>query len=192
MHSPMEKIKRVKVPRVLKKPFTREDIELLREYAKDIRDRALIEFLLSTGVRIGELCLIDKKDVDFNNKKCVVFGKGQKERTVYFNDITLHYLKKYMAWRTDDNPALFMNLKGNGRLGKSGAERRIRALGNRAGVPKCHPHRFRRTMATNAINNGMPIEQVQVLLGHSSIDTTTIYAIVDSENVQASYRKYLN
>lgn len=193
LRNPMKKIKKFKTPQQIKLPFTEGEIEKLRTGANnDLRLRTLIEFLLSTGCRIGEVEKLNKEDIDFRNRECLVFGKGQKYRVVYINEVSEIYLKKYLASRTDDNPALFISEDGRKvRWAKSGMERRIRDLGKRIGV-KAHPHKFRRTMATKALKAGMPIEQIQVLLGHANLDTTQLYAIVDQEQVKFNHKKYIN
>lgn len=153
----------------------------------------MIDLLASTGMRVGELVKMNREDIDFHERQCVVFGKGNKEREVYFNARTKIHLKKYLDERTDDNPALFVSLtKPHTRLTISGVEVRLRNLGKRASLSKVHPHKFRRTLATMAIDKGMPIEQVQKLLGHVKIDTTLHYAMVNQTNVKMAHRKYLN
>lgn len=151
-----------------------------------------LDLLASTGMRVGELVNINIEDIDFENRECVVFGKGNKERPVYFDARTKIHLKNYLKSRTDDNPALFVSLdKPFNRLQISGVEIRLRNLGRRLGIHRVHPHKFRRTVATRAIDKGMPIEQVQSLLGHSQIDTTMHYAMVNQNNVKESHRKFV-
>ena len=170
-----------------------ESMEILRDSCQELRDIAMIDMLASTGMRVGELVKMNREDIDFHERQCVVFGKGNKEREVYFNARTKIHLKKYLDERTDDNPALFVSLaKPHTRLTISGVEVRLRNLGKRASLYKVHPHKFRRTLATMAIDKGMPIEQVQKLLGHVKIDTTLHYAMVNQANVKMAHRKYLN
>ena len=148
--------------------------------------------LASTGMRVGEMVLLNRNDIDFNERECVVFGKGNKERVVYFDARTKIHLKNYLQSRTDDNPALFVSLAlPYKRLLIGGVETRLREIGKRADIQKVHPHKFRRTLATRAIDKGMPIEQVQRLLGHVKIDTTMTYAMVNQTNVKNSHRKFI-
>lgn len=190
--SPVRRIHKVRTDALVKEVLTDENIEILRDSCHELRDVAMIDLLLSTGMRVGELVKINREDIDFQERQCVVFGKGNKEREVYFNARTKIHLKKYLDERTDDNPALFVSLnKPNSRLTISGVERRIRTIGERVNVSKVHPHKFRRTLATMAIDKGMPIEQVQKMLGHVKIDTTLHYAMVNQNNVKISHRKYL-
>ena len=164
----------------------------MRDNCSNTRDLAIIDILASTGMRVGELVNLNKDDIDFENRECIVFGKGSKERPVYFDARTKIHLKNYLDSRTDNNPALFISLlKPWNRLQISGIEIRLRELGRKLNIPKVHPHKFRRTLATKAINKGMPIEQVQQLLGHNKIDTTMQYAMVDQNNVKISHRKYI-
>lgn len=157
------------------------------------RDLAIIDILSSTGMRVGELVKLDRDDIDFENRECIVFGKGDKERKVYFDARTKIHLQRYLASRTDNNPALFVTLlKPYKRLQISGVEVRLRQLGKKLNIPKVHPHKFRRTLATRAIDKGMPIEQVQQLLGHQKIDTTLQYAMVNQNNVKLSHKKYIS
>ena len=167
-------------------------MEILRDSCTEIRDIAMIDLLASTGIRVGELVKINREDIDFQERQCIVFGKGNKEREVYFNARTKIHLKRYLEQRTDSNPALFVGLLSPyTRLSISGVESRLRLLGKRANIIKVHPHKFRRTLATMAIDKGMPIEQVQKLLGHVKIDTTLHYAMVNQTNVKLAHRKYL-
>lgn len=190
--SPIRRIHKVKTPTRTKDVLSDEDLETLRDACSGHRDLAIIDILTSTGIRVGELVGLNIADVDLQNRECVVIGKGNKQRFAYFDARTKLHLQKYLQERTDDNPALFVALKNNGsRLTISGVEERLRSLGRRAGVGRVHPHKFRRTLATHAIDKGMPIEQVQKLLGHARIDTTMHYALVNQDNVKASHRKYL-
>lgn len=190
--NPVRRIHKIKAAKVVKETYSQETMQLLRDNCKTIRDLAIIDFLSSTGVRIGELVKLNITDIDFNNKECIVFGKGSKERRVYFDSSTKLHLLAYINERNDDNEALFVSLlKPFNRLEISGVEIMLRNLGKKLGIKKVHPHKFRRTMATNAIDKGMPVEQVQKLLGHSKIDTTMQYAMVDQNNVKISYRKFI-
>lgn len=172
--------------------YTDEAMETMRDQCGCLRDLAMIDLLASTGMRVGELVRLNRDDIDFENRECVVFGKGSKERPVYFDARTKIHLKNYLDSRLDDNPALFASLLSPyDRLEISGVEVRLRKLGRRLGIPKVHPHKFRRTLATRAIDKGMPIEQVQQLLGHAKIDTTMQYAMVSQNNVKISHRKFI-
>ena len=172
--------------------LTDENIEILRDSCIELRDVAMIDLLSSTGMRVGELVKMNRDDIDFQERQCVVFGKGNKEREVYFNARAKIHLKKYLNSRNDDNPALFVSLKSpHRRLTISGVEVRLRKIGRIANIAKVHPHKFRRSLATMAIDKGMPIEQVQRLLGHVKIDTTLRYAMVNQTNVKMAHRKYL-
>lgn len=190
--SPVRRIKKVKIGKKVKETYSDEMIELLREHTSNIRDLCIIDFLFSTGVRVGELVKLDKKDIDFEKRECVVNGKGNKQRKVYFDATTKIHIQKYLDSREDDCPALFCSLQAPyDRLQISGVEIALRKIGKSAGIEKVHPHKFRRTLATKAIDKGMPIEQVQRMLGHSQIDTTLEYAMVDDSNVKLSHRKFL-
>ncbi|HEL0548206.1 TPA: tyrosine-type recombinase/integrase [Streptococcus equi subsp. zooepidemicus] len=190
--SPVRRIHKVKSCKTVKETYTDEDLELMRDECDGIRDLAIIDILASTGMRVGELVKLNKKDIDFQNRECIVLGKGNKQRKVYFDARTKLHLQKYIDSRTDDNEALFVSLqKPHNRLQISGVEIRLRELGAKLNIDKVHPHRFRRTLATAAIDKGMPIEQVQKLLGHQSIDTTLQYSMVSQNNVKESHRKYI-
>lgn len=190
--SPVRRIHKVKTDSLVKEVLSDEQLEQLRDSCTTKRDLAIIDFLSSTGIRVGELVKLNREDIDFHERQCVVFGKGNKERVVYFNARTKLHLQQYLNGRTDDNPALFVSLHSpHTRLTISGVEVRIRKLGHTLSMPKVHPHKFRRTLATMAIDKGMPIEQVQRLLGHVRIDTTLHYAIVNQNNVKLAHKKYL-
>ncbi len=192
LKSPVRRIHKIKSAKTVKETYTDEALERMRDNCGNLRDLAIIDMLASTGMRVGELVGLNIADVDFENRECVVFGKGSKERPVYFDARTKIHLRNYLETRTDENPALFVSLlKPNERLKISGVEIRLRNLGRMLGITKVHPHKFRRTLATRAIDKGMPIEQVQKLLGHSKIDTTMQYAMVDQNNVKISHRKYI-
>lgn len=192
LKSPMKRIHKIKTDKIIKETYSDETLELLRDNCNCLRDLAIIDILASTGMRVGELVKLNINDIDFENRECVVFGKGNKERPVYFDARTKIHLKNYLNSRTDSNQALFVSLdEPHERLNISGIEIRLRQLGRRLGISKVHPHKFRRTVATKAIDKGMPIEQVQSLLGHSQIDTTMHYAMVNQNNVKESHRKYV-
>lgn len=191
--SPVRRIHKVRTDILVKEVLSDENIENLRDSCKESRDLAMIDLLLSTGVRVGELVKINRADIDFQERQCKVFGKGNKEREVYFNARTKIHLQRYLESRTDDNPALFVTLsKPHTRLTISGVEVRLRKMGKVVHIDKVHPHKFRRTLATMAIDRGMPIEQVQKLLGHVRIDTTLHYAMVNQQNVKIAHRKFIN
>lgn len=192
LKSPVRRIHKVKTGRLVKDTLSDEQLEILRDTCTEIRDLAMIELLTSSGMRVGELVKINRKDVNFHERQIVVFGKGNSEREVYFDARTKIHLRQYLEMRTDDNKALFVSLsKPNGRLSIGGVEMRLRTLGKKAQIDKVHPHKFRRTLATMAIDKGMPIEQVQKLLGHMKIDTTMHYAMVNQTNVKNSHRKFI-
>lgn len=190
--SPVRRIHKVKTAKVVKDTYTDEALELMRDNCTTERDLALIDLLASSGMRVGELVTLNREDINFNERECVVIGKGNKERLVYFDARTKIHLQNYLDHRTDGNPALFVTLKAPyHRLMIGGVETRLRELGKRLNISKVHPHKFRRTMATTAIDKGMPIEQVQQLLGHQKIDTTMHYAMVKQQNVKLAHRKYI-
>ena len=192
LKSPMHRIHKIKTRQQVKETISDEAIEKLRDHCSCKRDLAMIDLLYSTGIRVGELVNLNVSDVDFEARECVVFGKGDKERRVYFDAKAKLHLQEYLASRSDSNPALFVTLDApNERLKISGVEIRIRNLGRSLNLEKIHPHKFRRTMATRAIDKGMPIEQVQKILGHSQIDTTMQYAMVNQSNVKTSHRRYM-
>lgn len=190
--SPVRRIHKVKTASKIKETYSDETLELMRDSCSEMRDLAMIDLLASTGMRVGEMVLLNRDDVDFTERECVVFGKGNKERMVYFYARTKLHLQAYLESRCDDNPALIVSLKAPfNRLSIGGVESRLRELGRRLGVPKVHPHKFRRTLATMAIDKGMPIEQLQQLLGHKRIDTTLQYAMVKQSNVKLAHRKFI-
>ena len=192
LKSPVRRIHKIKSNQPVKETYTDESLEIMRDQCGCLRDLALIDLLSSTRMRVGELVRLNRSDIDFENRECVVFGKGSKERPVYFDARTKIHLKNYLDSRTDKNPALFVSLiQPFKRLEISGVEIRLRNLGRKLGITKVHPHKFRRTLATRAIDKGMPIEQVQRLLGHAKIDTTMQYAMVNQNNVKISHRKYI-
>lgn len=190
--SPVRRIHKVKTCKTFKETYSDEDLELMRDNSECIRDLAIIDLLASTGMRVGELVKLNKSDIDFQERECVVLGKGNKQRKVYFDARAKIHLQNYLLSRGDDNEALFVSLqKPYNRLQISGVEIRLRELGKKLSIHKVHPHKFRRTLATMAIDKGMPIEQVQQLLGHESVDTTLQYAMVNQANVRTSHRKYI-
>lgn len=192
LKSPVRRIHKVKTGTNIKETYSDEALELMRDNCTELRDLAIIDILASTGMRVGEMVLLNRSDINFNERECIVFGKGSKERVVYFDARTKIHLKNYLESRGDDNPALFVSLKAPyERLKIGGVEVRLREFGKRLGVQKVHPHKFRRTLATMAIDKGMPIEQLQQLLGHSKIDTTLQYAMVKQSNVKIAHKKYI-
>ena len=192
LKSPVKRIHKIKTKTVVKEVISDESIEILRDNCKEKRDLAIIDLLFSTGMRVGELVNLDIADIDFNERECIVYGKGDKERRVYFDAKAKVHLKEYIDNRTDDNEALFVTLDApHDRLKISGVEIRLRKLGRKLALERIHPHKFRRSMATSAIDKGMPIEQVQKILGHSQIDTTMKYAMVNQNNVKTAHQKYL-
>lgn len=185
-------IKKIKADKVIKKPFSEEELEKLRDYMDNTRDKAIMEFLFSTGARVSEVCALNKSDIDFLKEQCIVFGKGHKERYVFLNAKSIFWLKKYLSERDDNNPALFVSLDTpHDRLKASAIETRLRDAGRECGVENVHPHRFRRTAATYALRRGMPVDQVRQMLGHTQIQTTLLYACTDDEDTKTSHRKYV-
>lgn len=192
LKSPERRIHKIRTGKVVKETYSDENIEILRDSCDEIRDLAIIDLLNSTGIRVGELVKLNISDVNFNERECIVSGKGNKQRKAYFDAKAKIHLQNYLNTRTDNNDALFVSLlKPHDRLEISGVEIRMRRLGEKININKVHPHKFRRTLATRAIDKGMPIEQVQQLLGHSKIDTTLQYAMVNQNNVKISHRKFI-
>lgn len=192
LKSPMRRIHKIRTAKNVKETYSDENLEVMRDQCGNLRDLAIIDMLASTGMRVGELVQLNISDIDFENRECVVLGKGNKERKVYFDARTKIHLQNYLNDRNDNNPALFVSLLHPfNRLKISGVEIRLRQLGRKLGIHKVHPHKFRRTLATQAIDKGMPIEQVQRLLGHTKIDTTMEYAMVSQDNVKLSHKKYI-
>lgn len=190
--SPVRRIHKVKTGRLVKETYSDEALEIMRDHCDTTRDLALIDILASTGMRVGELVKLNRSDIDFINRECIVTGKGNKQRIVYFDARTKIHLQNYLNERKDNNPALFVTLDTpHERLQISGIEIRLRRMGHELNIPKVHPHKFRRTLATMAIDKGMPIEQVQHLLGHQSLDTTLQYAMVNQSNVKMSHHKFI-
>lgn len=192
LKSPVRRIHKIRTTKPVKETIADESMEIMRDNAANARDLAIIDMLASTGMRVGELCRLNIHDINFEKKECVVLGKGDKERLVYFDARAKVHLQNYLKERRDDNPALFVSLlKPYPRLAVSGVESRLRKLGKELNIDKVHPHKFRRTLATRAIDKGMPVEQLQSLLGHSQINTTMEYAIVNQANVKSSHKKYI-
>lgn len=192
LKSPVRRIHKVKAATIIKETYTDEALELMRDNCNNLRDLALIDMLASTGMRVGELVLLNIEDINFTERECVVFGKGSKERIVYFDARTKIHLQNYLNSRSDNNNALFVSLKAPfKRLKIGGIEVRLRELGKKLNITRVHPHKFRRTLATMAIDKGMPIEQLQKLLGHQRIDTTLQYAMVKQSNVKLAHKKYI-
>ena len=190
--SPVRRIHKVKTASSIKETYSDEDLEKMRDNCEELRDLAMIDILASTGMRVGEMVLLNRDDINFAERECVVFGKGDKERIVYFDARAKLHLQEYLESRTDDSPALFVSLRAPyERIKIGGIEHRLREMGKRLNIPKVHPHKFRRTLATMAIDKGMPIEQLQRLLGHQRIDTTLQYAMVKQSNVKTAHRKYI-
>ncbi|MBR3515805.1 MAG: tyrosine-type recombinase/integrase [Lachnospiraceae bacterium] len=190
--SPVRRIHKVKAASNIKETYSDEDLEKMRDNCEGLRDLAMIDMLASTGMRVGEMVLLNRDDINFAERECVVFGKGDKERIVYFDARAKLHLQEYLDSRTDDNPALFVTLRApHERIQIGGIEHRLREMGMRLNISKVHPHKFRRTLATMAIDKGMPIEQLQRLLGHQRIDTTLQYAMVKQSNVKTAHRKYI-
>ena len=192
LKSPVRRIHKIRAGTNIKETYSDEAMELLRDNCTELRDLAIIDMLSSTGIRVGEMVSLNRNDIDFSERECIVFGKGNKERIVYFDARTKIHLQNYLRSRTDDNLALFVSLTApHERLQIGGVESRLRKLGKQLGLIKVHPHKFRRTLATMAIDKGMPIEQLQHLLGHRKIDTTLQYAMVKQNNVKLAHRKYI-
>ena len=190
--SPVRRIHKVKTASSIKETYSDEELEKMRDNCEELRDLAMIDMLASTGMRVGEMVLLNRDDINFTERECKVFGKGDKERVVYFDARAKLHLQEYLESRVDDNPALFVALRApHRRLQIGGIEHRLREMGKRLNIPKVHPHKFRRTLATMAIDKGMPIEQLQRLLGHQRIDTTLQYAMVKQSNVKTDHRKYI-
>ena len=192
LKSPVRRIHKVKTGTNIKETYNDEELEKMRDNCTELRDLAIIDMLASTGMRIGEMVLLNRIDINFAERECVVFGKGDKERLVYFDARTKLHLQNYLDSRIDNNPALFVTIRAPyKRIQIGGIEVRLRKIGKMLGITKMHPHKFRRTLATMAIDKGMPIEQLQQLLGHKRIDTTLQYAMVKQSNVKIAHKKYV-
>ena len=187
--NPTANLKPIKVTKVIRKPFSSMEIEQLKEAAKTTRDKAIVAFLLSTGCRISEVCQLNVLDIDMQARAVTVLGKGSKERRVYLDDVAVMYLRRYFRERCDDSEALFVG-KGSERLTPDGVRYALKRIEARSGVENVHPHRFRRTLATNLISHGMAIQEVAAILGHDKIDTTMTYVYIDQRSVENAYRKY--
>lgn len=187
--NPCRAVKSIKYDKVLRLPFSGEELERLKSACTNARDIALIHFLHATGCRVSEVVSVDVSDVDFQNRELVVYGKGGKERTVYLTQVASMYLEEYLKKRKDGSKALFTG-KGSNRIQKNGIEAAVKRIGERAGVDNVHPHRFRRTLATELISRGAAIQDVQMILGHEDIRTTQVYVYVDKRNVKNTYDKY--
>lgn len=193
LKNPVRRIHKVKTGTQVREVLSDESLESIRDTCTHSRDLAMIDLLASTGMRVGELVKLNREDINFTERECVVFGKGNKQRIVYFNARTKIHLLQYLNERSDQNEALFVSLNNpQKRLQISGVEVRLRKIGRDANVPRVHPHKFRRTLATMAIDKGMPVEQVQKLLGHVKIDTTMHYAMVSQNNVKLSHRRFIS
>lgn len=192
LKDPSAAVNRIKADKIIKTPFREEELEILRDNCKDIRESAIIELLYSSGMRIGELAGLSKEDIDWKNSCAIVLGKGAKEREVYFNTKSKMTLKKYLDTRKDDNPSLFVSLKApHNRLQIPAYEKILRQLGQRCDI-HCHPHRFRRTCATTLLNKGMPIQEVSKILGHTKLETTLLYCEIDQKQIAANHKKYMS
>jgi len=190
--SPVRRIHKVKTVSNIKETYTDEELELMRDNCEELRDLVIVDMLASTGMRIGEMVLLNRDDLNFNERECIVLGKGSKERIVYFDARTKLHLQEYLKSRLDNDPALFVTLKAPyKRIQIGGIENRLRELGKSLKISRVHPHKFRRTLATMAIDKGMHIEQLQRLLGHQRIDTTLQYAMVKQSNVKIAHKKYI-
>lgn len=188
----MNPIKKIKAEQIIKNPFSEEELETLRNNCKNIREKAILELLYSSGMRVGELVLLNKSDIDFVNNKTIIFGKGAKEREAYFTVKARMLLQEYLKTRTDNNEALFVGSRApHGRLQISAIQKILRELGERSGV-KCHPHKFRRTCATTLLNKGMSVEEISKLLGHAKIETTMGYCKVNQNRVKDDHSRYMN
>ena len=181
----------IKAIKKVRRPYTAIDIEKLKECCENDRDKAIMSLLLSTGCRISEICQLNKNDIDFINKEILVLGKGNKERTVFIDDVTAMLLKRYLDERKDSSEALFTG-KGTERMRPCGIRKMIHTVAERAGVENAHPHRFRRTLATTLIDHGMPIQEVAAILGHDKLDTTMKYVYLSKNNVKNSYNKFVS
>ena len=190
--NPSRGIDPIKIPHIIKKAYSDEELEKIRRSCKTIRDKAIVEFLYATGVRISEMTALNRDDVSVVDKTIIVYGKGAKEREVYMTDISCMYLSQYLNSRDDDNIALFVsNKKPHGRLTAGAVRSMLKKIGMDTGVEKIHPHRFRRTCATNLLRKGMPIEEVAMILGHSKLDTTRVYICIDKDKVKSDHRRYM-
>ena len=187
--NPTANLGAIKVMKKVRKPYSQSDIESLKEHCKSARDKAIICLLMATGCRISEICNLDRDALDFQNKEITVLGKGNKERTVFLDDVSIMVLTRYLSKRKDTESALFIGQR-NERLTPSGARKILKKIADKAGVENAHPHRFRRTLATNLIDHGMDIQNVAQILGHERLDTTMKYIYTDKGNLKNLYRRY--
>ena len=187
--NPTANLSPIKCAKVVRLPYSDVDLEKLREACTGNRNKAIMSFLLSTGCRVSEMCGLDRDDVDFERGEAIVMGKGAKERTVFLTDVAMMYLRRYLMERTDDSPALFAG-RNTDRMKPNGVRRMLHEAADRAGVSDVHPHRFRRTLATNLIGHGMPIQDVATVLGHDKLDTTLTYTYRKKEDIHSNYKKY--
>ena len=191
--NPVLKIGAIKKVKKVKQAFSYEEIIYLRENLRNLRDKAIFELLLSSGMRVGELVSLNHKDLNMTERTVIVHGKGDKEREVFFNELAKVSINRYLESRDDTNPALFVTInRPHTRLGVTGVETMLRNVGKRAGVNKVHPHRFRRHFATSMIHKGVHIEQVQKLLGHAEIATTQMYIVNDDDEIKYNHKRYVN
>ncbi len=192
LKSPIRRIHKVKITKTVKETFSDEELQKIRDNCNEVRDLAMVDLMASSGLRVGELVLLNRSDIDFQEREAIVLGKGDKERVIYFDARTKIHLKEYLDSRKDNEDALFVSLrKGHKRMSINGIESRIRKIGRNVGLHKVHPHKFRRTFATQAVDKGMPIEQLQQMMGHIRVDTTLMYAMVKQSNVKIAHRKYV-
>lgn len=190
--NPSRGIDPIKVPKTVKRAYSDEELEKIKQACKNLRDKAIVEFLYTTGVRISEMTALNRDDICIKEKTIIVYGKGAKEREVYLTDVSSMYLSAYLFQRKDNSEALFVSdKKPYKRLSASGVRGMLKAIGKRTGIDKVHPHRFRTTCATNLLRKGMPIEEVSQILGHEKLDTTRLYALVDKDKVKADHRRYM-
>ena len=187
-HNPCAALAQIKCRKTVKKPYSAAEMERIRKACGSIRDLALVDFLYCTGCRVSEVSRLDIVDIDFDRMGCIVLGKGNKERKVYLTEVAAIHLQEYLQGRKDSCDALFMG-KGK-RLKKNGIEAIIKKLGEKAGVENAHPHRYRRTLATNLLDRGMNIQDVAAILGHADLKTTQVYCYISQANVKAAYCKY--
>lgn len=187
--NPVINLGSIKVPKIVKELFTEIDMERMKAACKRIRDKAIISFLASTGCRVGELVALDRDSLDLNRMECVVHGKGNKERTVLFDSVTAMFIRSYLKTRRDDNKALFVNRSGK-RFGTDGIRDMLVRIQEASGVTHVHPHKFRRTLATNLAKRGMPIQDIAAILGHDKIETTMEYVMLNIEDIRYKYRQY--
>lgn len=192
LKNPVKKIKSIKGKYQVKQPFSELELVILRDNIQKVRTRAMFELLLSSGIRISELTSLNKTSIDLDECTGYVMGKGSKERKFYFSISAKYYIEKYLSTRNDNNPALFVSEKGSNRLEQNGIGRLLREFGRSCGVNDVHPHRFRRTFATNLLRKGVPLEQIRVFLGHTQIATTKLYVVEDEDEIKYNHKRYVN